>query len=114
MAVITKTDAKGVQRKVITEVTLTSSDTLPYTEGRNSILILRNPTGSTINATATGSLSTLIGVQRYGLVDAGVGYPMSLTAGQARVFVLDDIASWLEGTVTITSGTGLIAQFIEH
>lgn len=116
MGVIASTAMTGAGVRVMTETTLTASDTLAYDPGTpGSILVLRNPTGGALSPTITGSTaSASIAVSGYGTVSAASGLAVgSIAAGAARVIPLDTIKLYLEGTVTITSGTGLVAAFLK-
>ena len=115
MAVITPTPMSGRGVRAATEVTLTASDTFAYDPGvPGSILTLRNPTAGPLSPTITGSLaSTSIDVDGYGTVSAASYAVGSIPAGQARVIPLDSIKRFLEGTCTITGGTGLVATFLK-
>jgi formyltetrahydrofolate synthetase len=117
MAVIVATAMTGPGVRVLTETTMTASDTLAYDTGRpNSVLVLRNPTGGALSPTITGSLaSAAIAVPGFGTVSAAAGLAVgSIAAGAARVIPLDSINLYLVGTVTITAGTGLVASFLQY
>lgn len=116
MGVIAATSMAGLGVRVMTETTLTASDTLAYDATKTgSILVLRNPTGGALSPTITGSLAaSAIPVSGYGNVSAAAGLAVgSIAAGAARVIPLDSIKRYLDGTVTITGGTGLVAAFLQ-
>lgn len=116
MGVIAATAMSGLGVRVLTETTLTASDTLAYDPGiTGSILVLRNPTGGALSPTITGSQApSVIPVAGYGNVSAAGGLAVgSIAAGAARVVPLDSIKQYLLGTVTITGGTGLVASFLQ-
>jgi len=116
MGVIASTAMSGPGVRVMNETTLTSSDTLAYDSGSpGSILVLRNPTGGALSPTITGSTaSSSIVVSGYGTVSAAAGLAVgSIAAGAARVIPLDTVAKYLDGVVTITGGTGLVAAFLK-
>jgi hypothetical protein len=99
------------------EVTLTSSDTLPFDASRqNGILILRNPTGGALSPTITGNTApAAYPVREAGTINLASGLAVgSIAAGQSRVIPLDRMKAYLSGTVTITGGTGLIATFLQY
>lgn len=117
MAVLNSTSLAGPGVRAVTELTLTASDTFTYDPGRpNGLLYLRNPTAGALSPTITGSTaSAAILVSGYGNVSAAAGYPLgSIAAGGARVIPLDTIRLYLEGNITITGGTGLVASFLQY
>lgn len=116
MVAITPTSMTGFGVRVMTETTMTASDTLAYDKGSpGSVLVLRNPTGGALSPVITGSLAnTAIPVARYGTVSAASYAVGSIAAGAARVIPLDTIGEYLEGNVTITGGTGLVAAFLRY
>lgn len=116
MAAITPTSMSGPGQRTLTETTISASDTLAFDPGvTGSILVLRNPTGGALSPVITGSTaSAAIPVSGYGNVSAAGGYAVgSIPAGQARVIPLDTILRYLDGTVTITGGSGLVAAFLK-
>lgn len=115
MPAIPVTNMSGPGVRAATEFTLTASDTLAYDPGSpGSILLLRNPTGGALSPTIVGSLaSASIPVNGFGSVSAASYAVGSIPAGAARVIPLDSIKLFLEGTVTITGGVGLIATFLK-
>lgn len=116
MVAITPTSMTGFGVRAATETTMTASDTLAYDKGSpGSILTLRNPTGGALSPVITGSLANAaIPVPRYGTVSAASYAVGSIPAGAARVIPLDSIGEYLEGNVTITGGTGLVATFLRY
>ena len=117
MAVLNPTSLAGPGVRAVTELTLTTSDTFVYDASRpNGLLYLRNPTAGALTPTITGSTaSATILVAGYGNVSAAAGYPVgSIAAGGARVIPLDTICLYLEGNITITGGTGLVASFLRY
>lgn len=115
MPAIAATSMTGPGVRVMSETTLTASDTLAYDPGvPGSILVLRNPTGGALSPVITGSLaSTSIPVAGFGTVSAASYAVGSIAAGAARVIPLDSIKLYLDGNVTITAGTGLVAAFLK-
>lgn len=117
MAVLTATSMIGPGVRVMSETTMSASDTLAYDPGSpGSVLVLRNPTAGALSPVITGSTaSTAIQVSGYGTVSAASYTAIgSIAAGAARVIPLDSISQYLAGTVTITSGTGLVAAFLKY
>ena len=113
MATIALTTKPASGGATLTETTLDgSSDTFSYTSGKGRVLILRNPTGSPISATIDGNGGTTVATSNLGSVDVSGGYAVgSIAAGAAHVINLDSIASYLTGTIAITSGSGLVASY---
>lgn len=115
MADITATSALVSGAKAITETTLDgSSDGFTYNTGKDALLILRNPTGGAISPTIDGDGADTVSVPGVGSVDISSGYAVgSIAAGDAVCIRLDTIAEYLAGTITISSGTGLVAALLE-
>jgi hypothetical protein len=116
MPAIPVTNMSGPGVRAATEFTLTASDTLAYDPGSpGSVLTLRNPTGGALSPVMVGSTaSASIPVSGFGTVSAASYAVGSIPAGQARVIPLDSIKLFLEGTVTITGGVGLIVTFLRY
>lgn len=117
MATINPTSLSGPGVRAVTELTLGASDTFIYDYGKpNSLLYIRNPTAGALSPTITGSLaSAAISVSGYGNVSAAGGYAVgSIPAGGCRVIPLDTIRLYLDGTITITGGAGLVASFLQY
>lgn len=117
MALLNPTALAAGGVRTVTELTLTASDTFVYDAGRpGSILYLRNPTGGALSPTITGSTaSASIAVAGFGSVSAATGLAVgSIPAGAARVIPLDSIRLYLDGTITITGGAGLVASFLQY
>lgn len=117
MATITATviDNGGVPAKTLTETTLTGTlDTFTYYPGFKQTLILRNPTAGALSPIIDGSAATTVAVTGVGSVDVSSGYAVgSIAAGAAKVIRLQDISSYLGGTIAITGGTGLVATLTQ-
>lgn len=111
MATITQTTVTGVNGPVtLTRTTMGASDTLTYVPGSGQLLTLANNTGSQISPVFTGSVTPTINVPGYGgTVSTAGGKTVAVPANSTVAFELDDISQFLQGTVTITSGTGIIA-----
>lgn len=111
MAVIARTNVAGTGRKTLTETTLTASDTFTY--GTGDQMILRNPTAGALSPTIDGDAGTTVGVPGVGDVSVASGYAVGSIAAGAMVYInLDTISAYLQGTITITGGTGLVAAII--
>lgn len=112
MAVIASTVFKSVKTAVKpTKTTLTSSDTISYVPG--ATLVFYNTTGSNVTLTIDGDGATTI-------QPAGVGQPISLTAGisltvDANSFLavrVDNISAYMKGVIAVTGGTGVVACYL--
>lgn len=110
MATITRTNVSGSGRKTITETTLTgTADTFSY--GSGDLLIMRNPTGGAISPTIDGDGGSTVPVSGVGDVSVSSGYAVgSIAAGAMVAIYLDTIAAYLQGTIAITGGTGLVCS----
>lgn len=111
MATIAQTTVTGVNGPVTaTRTTMTATDTLTYVPGSGQRLTLANNTGSLVTATFAGSVTNSINVPGYGgVVSVAAGKAVGVAANSTVVIALDTIAGFLQGTVSITGGTGLIA-----
>jgi len=117
MANLTNTSIKAGGVITPTENTLTASDVLTW-DGNTAgaILVLRNPTGGALSPTITGSnASAAVPVAGYGTVSAAAGLAVgSIPAGASRVIPLDSRREYLQGVITITGGTGLVATILTY
>lgn len=112
MAVIAPTSMTGSGARVVTETTLTSSDTLVYKP--KAILELRNPTGGALVPNIKGASATTASLPGYGTVSLTAGYTFpSIAAGASYNLPLDSISEYLKGTITVTLGVGLVARLLE-
>ncbi len=100
-----------------TENTLTASDTFTWNaQIPGAILILRNGTAGALSPVITGSLAgTAIPVNGFGTVSAAAGIAVgSIPAGQSRVIPLDSRREFLQGVITVTGGTGIVATLLQY
>lgn len=116
MATLNNTTLKAGGVITPTENTLTASDTLVWDQNTpGAILVLRNPTGGALSPTITGAnANSAIPVPGYGNVSAAALAVGSIPAGQSRVIPLDSRREYLQGVITITGGTGLIATILHY
>jgi hypothetical protein len=111
MPAIVRTNVAGAGRKTVTETTLNGTDSFVY--GTGDRLILRNPTGGSISPVIDGDGGTTVAVAGIGDVSVASGYAVGAIAAGAIVTIdLDTIREYLQGTIAITSGTGLIASIL--
>ena len=114
MAAIVATSITGSGQRVLTEVTLGASNTMAYNADKNPQLILRNPTAGALTPVIDGASGTTVAVAGIGNVDVSGGYSVgSIAAGAARAIPLNTISAYLNGTIDITGGTGLVAALLE-
>lgn len=115
MATVTATDMTGSGQRTVTEVTLTgTSDTFTYNSGKEAVLIMRNDTAGALSPVIDGDGGTTVQVRGIGSVDVSSGYSVgSIAAGAVKAIPLDSIREYLQGTIAITSGTGLVCQLLE-
>jgi hypothetical protein len=115
MATIAATSMQGVGSRPKTRTTLNgTADTFTYRPGRGDILVLHNPTGSTISPVIDGDGATTAEIQGLGVVTTSGGYtvPSGIAAGAEVLIPLDSIAQYLKGVITITSGSGLVGSVL--
>jgi len=115
MATITETSGTVIGVSTLAQTTLTgTADTFTYKPGQGQYLVLRNPTGGALSPTITGSANVATGVTGAGVVNTPAGYAVgSIPATTGCVIIpLDSIALFLKGTISITSGTGLVATLL--
>lgn len=115
MATILPTDLVSTSEVDLVETTLDgSSDTFTYDPDRSKYLVLRNPTGAGITPTIDGDGATTRHLSGVGDVDISGGYAVATIATtEAAVIPLAGIKEYLAGTITISSGTGLVASLLE-
>lgn len=114
MPALTKQDLKVVGQQDLTFTTLDgANDEFTFTGQAHEYLIVRNPTGGTINA-------TLIGAQAPATVECdGIGTvsvtaePLDLLTTEDKTLYLNEISTKLQGLTTITGGTGLEVAWVE-
>lgn len=112
MATIVPTLMTGTGVKNVVETTMTASDTLVYTPGTNQKLRLRNVTAGALTVTITGSNAVSRTYPEGGTVNYAAGFStgsIAATTGDIAI-ELDPIAGYLDGTVTLTGGTGIKAS----
>lgn len=114
MATIAATSMQGVGSRPKTRTTLNgTADTFTYRPGRGDILVLHNPTGSSITPVIDGDGATTAEIQGLGVVTTSGGYSVGAIAAGAEVLIpLDSIAQYLKGVITINSGSGLVGSVL--
>jgi len=115
MAVIAKTSVRPSGAVTVTRTTLTSSDTFVYDASRDPVLILDNVTAGALTPNIDGDGGTTVNTPNLGAISVSNGYPVpSIAAGACATIRLNTISSFLQGTVTITGGTGIRASILEQ
>ncbi len=111
MAAIAATSAKQNGDFLVTTTTLGASDTLTYLDGTKQLLVLANPTGGNITVTIDGDGGTTITPPGFGgTVSVSSGKSITVNAGTTKAVRLDTISAFLQGTVAVTGGSGLVAS----
>ncbi len=114
MAIITPTNVNTISEVDLTKTTLGASDTFAYTNGVTKYLILDNVTAGALTPNIDGDGGTTAYLSGVGSVDISGGYTFgSIAAGETKIIDLDQIKSYLQGTITVTGGTGIEAAIIE-
>lgn len=115
MPAIVATSMTGSLVRAVTETTLNgTTDSLVYNSDRRAVLRFRNPTGGALTPIIDGNGGTTVPVAGIGNVDVSAGYSCgSVAAGACVAVPLDTIKNFLQGTIAITGGTGLIAALYE-
>jgi hypothetical protein len=114
MVAITGTSIRGVGAQAATITTLGASDTLTYNAGKSPILILDNVTGGALTPNIDGDGGTTLESDELGSVDVSGGLTLaSIGAGDTVALRLNTISAYLQGTVTVTGGTGIEAILLE-
>ena len=112
MATIAQVTAlSDFQAVTLPRTAMTTSDTLTYVQGSNQVLVMYNTTAGAINVTFTGSSAGTIAPAGYGgTISVAGGKVVTVPASSTVLLALDDISAYLQGTITITNGTGLTAH----
>jgi hypothetical protein len=115
MPAITATDMQGAGQRTLTQTTLNGTDSFVFNSAKNPVLTLRNPTAGALSPVIDGDGGTTVQVAGIGSVVVSGGYAVgSIAATTGSVAIpLNSISAYLQGTIAITSGTGLIATLME-
>ncbi len=115
MAAITATSMGGSGARVVTRLTLGTSDTLTYNASRNPILILDNVTAGALTPNIDGAAGSIVPVKGVGNVSVASGLTLaSIGAGVCVAIPLESISAYLQGVITITGGSGIRASLLEQ
>jgi hypothetical protein len=114
MAVITASKITGSGQKPVTETVLGASDTLVYNRETSPVLYLNNETAGPLTPLIDGDGGTTVPCAGIGDVDVSAGLLLSSIAANAVVAIpLNSISAYLNGVVTITGATGIVASLLE-
>ena len=115
MATIPATSMTGAGARVISKITLGASDTFVYNASRNPELFLLNSSGGALTPKIDGAGGTTVPVAGVGNVSVADGYTTPSIADGALVSIpLKSIEKYLQGTIAVTGGTGIVAWITEH
>ena len=115
MAAIVDTDSNVAGPFTATKTILTAADTLAYTAGASQELVMYNITASPVVVTIDGSAGTTIVVPNTGGTTLSVasGLAVTVPANGFQVVMLDKVSAYLNGTVAVTGGVGVIACILK-
>lgn len=116
MATITATSLVTSGTSPVTETTLTgTADTFTYKSGASQVLVLRNATAGALTPIIDGASTTSVSIAGIGSIDLSAGYAVgSIAAGAVKIINTDSISRYLQGTIAITGGTGLVAVLLQN
>lgn len=111
MATLTNTSLAVAGAFTPAKTVLGASDVITYVAGSNQILVLYNITASPVVCTVDGSGGTTVTVPGAGgtTVSVASGLAVTVPANGFQVLRLDTASAYIQGTVAITGGTGVIA-----
>lgn len=115
MPAITATSMQGSGQRALTQTTLNGTDSLVYNSATRPVLVLRNPTAGALTPVIDGDGGTTVSVAGIGSVSVASGYSVGSIAATTGIVAipLDSISAYLQGTIAITGGTGLVATLME-
>ena len=115
MATIASTNATFFGAFTVNSTTLDGTlDTFTFRSGTKQTLILLNDTAGALTPIIVGAEATSVSIAGAGSKDLSAGYAIpSIGAGATVAIDLATISAYLQGTIEITGGTGLVAQLIE-
>ena len=115
MAIVTNTSLTGTSARVVAQTTLTASDTFVYLPARGQVLTLYNVTAGALTPNIDGAGGTSVPVAGLVPVDVSPGLTLgSIAAGVAVAIPLDTVSAYLQGVVTMTGGTGIVATLTSY
>jgi len=114
MATISSVDTKAISEVSITKTTLGASDTFTYVPGVTKYLVIDNNSGGPLTPNIDGDGAGNEYLNGVGSVDISSGYEFGSIADGASVIIdLDQIRSYLQGTIAVTGGDDSEAYIIE-
>jgi len=115
MATIANTLLTGTSARVVSATTLGSTDTFTYLPGRGQVMTLRNATASAVTPNIDGAGGTTVPVAGLTPVNVADGLTLaSIGAGVTVAIPLDTISAYLQGTIALTGGDGVIATLTSY
>lgn len=115
MAIIAATQMTGQGARAVTVTTLGASDTFVFNRNKSATLILNNVTGGPLTPNIDGDGGGNFPAPGLGTVDVSGGLTLDAIAAGATVAIpLDSISAYLQGTITVTGGTGIEASLLEY
>jgi len=114
MPQVTETALNTRGQATAAQITLNgTADGFVYRQGTGQILILRNPTAGALSPVIDGDAGTTVSAEGLGQINVAGGYAVgSIAVGAAVAIPLDAIYQYLQGTVAINSGVGLVATLL--
>lgn len=114
MAAIPATSLLGSGSRAVSKITLGSSDTLTFNPSKDPVLVLDNVTGGALTPNIDGAGGSSVPVAGVGDVSVASGYTTpSIGAGVIVAIPLKSISAYLQGVITITGGSGIVAYILE-
>ncbi len=115
MATITTSVIANTAATLSTTTLDGSSDTFTFSAGKTAILILSNETGGSLSPVITGSTATTATCDGIGSIDLTGGTDIfgAIADGTKVALRVGVVSQYLQGTITITGGTGLTAEYLE-
>jgi hypothetical protein len=114
-AIVATSMAKGKPRASTRTTLGASGNSIPYVKGQGQILVLHNATVGSLTPTINGSGNVAAEIEGAGEINFASGLSLGAIAVGAQLLVnLDFISQYLNGTIDITSGTGLVATLLNR
>lgn len=97
-----------------TKLVLGASDTFTYVQGSGQELYLYNITASPVPVVLDGASGTTVAVPGCGAttVSVAAGLTVTVPANDWQIVRCDTIPAYLNGTIAMTGGTGVIAILV--
>ena len=108
------TDLSAGGFQTVTPITLSSSDTLTFSNSPRQRLVLVNGTGGSLTVTFNGDSAANSQVEGFGPVDPTAGLQVTLADNAVTAISLVTRNAYMQGTIAITGGTGITAYLLEN